>query len=668
MRRSFRLFAYLVVLFVAAPLSAQPPIIGVTGGYHYIWNTSQMPILAGSTDCGTFSNGTSNGFYGGLTFGYPFLDGLFEASAAVTYSSRPASLTARSSDNAQVLDPTTNTYVPFVRDNMYEAKLGYVMVDLGIRIHPLQDLPFYIRVGGDAGNPIVSSTFVQTEQVVSPDAVLFPGGLKQRVVGSGEIPQTNTSYGVSGTLGAEFMLSKNVSIAPEISYRRGLNSIAKNTEWSQSFASGGIHLRYRLDFDEDVPPPPAPPPPPPPPLPPPALKPPPIVVAAVVVPPVIIQSLSTQPLEINETVVTQTFPLLPYLFFDSASSAVRSRYVSSESTAAFAEQALPKQTLPIYYRMLDIVGKRMKTSQAKLVVTGTTDGMEGGTAEGRKKLAEERAKAVVLEMRKRWGLEESRFVLRAVEKPTVSSNDAYAEGVAENRKVELSSTDATLLAPVVHTRFNEYVPVLRQHDFTVTVKNPELAGSWVLNVRRAGVMLGTKSGPGQPPPTVTFDLTQEITDKIGPVMGLSDTLEATMTIQQTNGEPVESVRRFAVNKSVSTHEVSRLSLIVFDFDQSTISDVNRDMMKKVIASSARPTSVATIKGSTDKLGELAHNMDLSAARAQAVEQYLRSSAPFVKIESVSGIGPSELPYDNSLPEGRYYCRTVSLFIKTPLLR
>jgi outer membrane protein OmpA-like peptidoglycan-associated protein len=90
------------------------------------------------------------------------------------------------------------------------------------------------------------------------------------------------------------------------------------------------------------------------------------------------------------------------------------------------------------------------------------------------------------------------------------------------------------------------------------------------------------------------------------------------------------------------------------------------MMRYVIMQSAGQGSTASIKGSTDRLGELRYNVNLSTDRARAVEAYLRSVAPQVSIDSVTGVGPADLPYDNSLPEGRFYCRTVSLTITTPL--
>ena len=431
--------------------------------------------------------------------------------------------------------------------------------------------------------------------------------------------------------------------------------------WKQSFAGAGLQLRYRMFSDEIPAPEPTPPPlvveaPPPPP---PPAEPEPI--------PAVIASVRSQPLEMRETVVTQTYPLLPYIFFDSASTSLRSQYVGSDDVASFNEFQLPKQTLPIYYRMLDIVGARMKKNpRSVLTVTGTTDGIEASTSDQRIKLALARAESVVAYMQQRWGLSENRFVVRTTERPVLFSNEDYAQGIEENRRVELSANDGIVLDPVVHTRFNEYVPVQPHHDFAVIVRNPSQSRTWSLNVNHRERRIGERAGGEAPPAQISFDLTQEMTDKLGPMIGATDTLDAVLEIAQREGSPVNATTRFPVVKTVSNFEVSRLSLIVFDFDRADISEQNKEMMRRVVQSSSSEGSVASIVGSTDRLGELQHNMTLSTDRAQSVERFVRLIAPSLRISEVKGVGPAVLPYSNELPEGRFYCRTVSLTITTPL--
>ena len=204
-------------LILAPALCAQTTSIGVKGGYLYLWNTSSIPVIAGSGDCGQFSNGTASGFFGGLTGEYAIIGDLLELSGSVFYAHRPAQLVVQSQDNFEVLDPRTDTYVSLLREHVFTSNLGYVSVDLGVRSRPLPTIPVYIRAAFDAGNPIVDATYTQTEEIVAPDGVLFPDGTKRRTTGDGEFPGLGTSYGVSGGLGAVIPLGKNVELCPELS-------------------------------------------------------------------------------------------------------------------------------------------------------------------------------------------------------------------------------------------------------------------------------------------------------------------------------------------------------------------------------------------------------------------------------------------------------------------
>lgn len=118
--------------------------------------------------------------------------------------------------------------------------------------------------------------------------------------------------------------------------------------------------------------------------------------------------------------------------------------------------------------------------------------------------------------------------------------------------------------------------------------------------------------------------------------------------------------------SKNVFEVSRLSLIVFDFNRFDISNQNKRMMQQFVKDAIKSTSQTTITGTTDRLGEADYNIELSKSRALSVRDYLLSIQPTLQLKEVKGIGASILPFDNNVPEGRYYCRTVSIEVKTPV--
>jgi outer membrane protein OmpA-like peptidoglycan-associated protein len=116
--------------------------------------------------------------------------------------------------------------------------------------------------------------------------------------------------------------------------------------------------------------------------------------------------------------------------------------------------------------------------------------------------------------------------------------------------------------------------------------------------------------------------------------------------------------------------IERFSLILFGFDESQLSAGNdrsiqsaADMMLKV------PVTRVLIQGFTDEMGDRSHNDELSKARADNVrtqfEELLRAEGrnPSALDIHSQGRGSRELPYDNNLPEGRFFSRTVNITIE-----
>jgi outer membrane protein OmpA-like peptidoglycan-associated protein len=150
------------------------------------------------------------------------------------------------------------------------------------------------------------------------------------------------------------------------------------------------------------------------------------------------------------------------------------------------------------------------------------------------------------------------------------------------------------------------------------------------------------------------------------VMNQDDSVDITLYSQTTKGESFSTRTTKPIIKTNNTFEISRLSLIVFEYDQSSLSEKNKNMMKNFLNQEIMPESKVSITGSTDKLGEATYNLELSESRAKTVESFMRNIQPNINIISTKGIGASKMLFDNSLPEGRYYCRTVSIEVKNPI--
>jgi outer membrane protein OmpA-like peptidoglycan-associated protein len=624
---------------------------GVLGGISSIKNTSSLSIVPGTTDCGYLTGGNAQGIFGGIHLDYFVLDDYISLSGRLLYATRPATLTAVTA-NYLVLNQDLQ-YSPLTIEHNFTAE--YIIADFGLNFQPFQNFPVYCRTSFDIGDSQIKNSYLQYEKILSPINVLFPNNTKIRVTGSGSL-ETALSYGVNLALGAYIEFQPSLYINPEIHFRKGLNSILQNDQsWTISSIDASIGIMYRYhssvevidtQFINNVPliPPPSP--------------------IVNLIPPVAIGTISSNPLSIQETIVTQTFPLLPYIFFDSISTEVSSRYLIDNSS--FTESMLSKETLITYYNLINIIANRMKLyPQSSIVLTGTTDGKELSSIAKRTQLAQQRAESIKNLLVSQFFIDAKRIAVKHRDVPVSSSSDKYQEGIEENRRVEISSDNIELLQPVIHTKFQEFAPIYKTQMFKTSVDTPSIVNSWRLDISYKGKPISSVNKSGIPPEQLELELESKDLIALGNSIDISDSLDAFLTIKQDNDIEHISTCKLAINKTMNQFEISRLSLIVFDFDQSDISDINKSMMKSFVRDALKPNSVATITGSTDRLGEIEYNEELSANRANAVRDYLKGIQPSINIGSTKGIGASLLPFDNNLAEGRYYCRTVSVEVKTP---
>ena len=375
-------------------------------------------------------------------------------------------------------------------------------------------------------------------------------------------------------------------------------------------------------------------------------------------------------MRIDETVVTQTYPLLPYIFFDSTSAEISDKYTGQmtfRDKTEFDEQELPKKTLGIYYNLFDIVGHRMnKYPESKITVTGNSDGSEIEDPQARLALAKQRAEVIKDYLVKNWNIDESRISTSARDKPLLPTSNDYYEGYEENRRAEISAKDPRLLRPVIHSRFIENAINKDKVEFLVSSEPVQIRQFNIALKSKDGAILDHVYGEDSlPNGMIGIDLDWKLYDKlIDNTLG-EDSLLAEIQVVHTNGD-VESHKEYIqISRNTNQFEIGRLNLIVFDFDKSDISQQNKDMIENFIENSIKDDSRTRIIGSTDRLGEKRYNMRLSRDRANAVHKYLRGLNPNVTFSEIKGIGDQNLRYDNDTPEGRFYCRTVLIEVKTP---
>jgi outer membrane protein OmpA-like peptidoglycan-associated protein len=379
----------------------------------------------------------------------------------------------------------------------------------------------------------------------------------------------------------------------------------------------------------------------------------------------------------NPKVIVEEFtsfkvkPLLNYIFFEDNSSALPVKYQTLNKSQAEKFQVndlYSYETMEIYYNSLNVIGKRMTDNpKAKLKIVGCNS--DFGNEKGNKELSTKRATIVKDYLVNIWIIKDTRLTVEGRNLPEKASTPATdAEKSEENRRVEIYTDDYEILAPVflADTIRTSNPPIVR---FYPTVKSDAGVTSWKItanqdidNIQNSFV----KEGNTTPSSTIDWEVAKN--NSLTPKKPLP--INYTIKVKDQAGKEFETpvktlpfelvtiVRKREMG--IQDKKIENFSLILFDFDKSVISGTNKkivDMIKNRIT----PESIISIEGYTDRIGEDEYNMNLSEKRALTAKDAIGR-----KDAKVVGVGEGKLLYDNNIPEGRFYCRTVDIRIETPI--
>jgi outer membrane protein OmpA-like peptidoglycan-associated protein len=653
---------YKLLLILLTPLilisseTDKPLRLGVLLGGNYIQNETMLPIVNGDTCCGEFNDGYAASFYTGLSLNYEFLPKFISADIRFLFDSRPANLTVNTNDY-EVFNSLTQDYEKATVQNDLEATLNYFVFDLGFKIRPVSNIPIALRVGYDFSDASITKKYTQTRHIIDPSGVQINGNSIE-TVSEGDFNNLTVSQGLSGSLIGDIDLTETITLSPELSYRYPINSSMKDIDWFTTLFRAGATISVRLnsptkelvkEIQQDT------------------IKQieAPLITEKIEEPAEInsINNIGIDNLKITQTVVTQTYPILPYIFFDSTSYQLSNKYYYKGDTKNFSEQLLEKNSLRIYERLIDIIGHRLKVSDGGLTIKGFTDGRELTSINDRKTLAYNRANTVKEYLISKWGISPQKLMIETEDIPDQPTSSSYLEGLAENRRVELLPDDISLLKPIVHSQFMEYATDKNKLNVDLDTKSDAIK-DYTIIIEDNNNQLYTESKQSAIPNNYTINLDNKLTSKIAE--SDIDNLQLELLVTKHDGRIETKKIPFNVEKENNDFELGRLNLIVFDFDKSVISDANRNMIDKFIINNISNDSQIDIIGSTDFLGERLYNKDLSQKRADNVALYINTLLPDVKFNKVMGIGSENPKFDNSTPEGRFYCRTVLIEVKTPI--
>lgn len=684
--------------------------VGVYGGTNWNYHSADFAKLIGIPNCCPyFESGIGRGLSTGLLYE-------FSGTAPVRIGLRLGVQTLggmlRTDEQTMINLPSGPTVGTF------EHRLTGIFTNLGLETRllyqPIKNLQ--VAVGIRFGYNITSN-FEQIETLNGPGTFLDDMGndtkLRTRNAYSGPIPNANKVVlaGIFG-IGYELPLNSegNLRLVPEVNYSSRLTELVTNTQWRVDVLSLGLAIKYSKPTQPAIE----------------KIKREQKYIDTITVPRKNVvagailkgaeQRSSAQHAEIGREITTETLrrtdtllapmpntiassitavgidsmgreirnpviriteytsnrldPLLNYIFFRDNSAELPMRYkrVSKIAAQTFEVNDLFRDsTLDIYYSVLNIVGSRMvEYPNATLKIVGCNAGI--GTEKDNNALSQSRAEAVRDYLRDTWSIASDRLMVEVRGLPTAPSVPIDdLEKAEENRRVELVSSDERITESVYIRKVDRSTSIPRVR-FYVRANAPDGLDMWSVTAsqRMEGGSGFTASGTTSVPANIDWYLERDqkvipqTTARVYATLHVTDSVgnAAYATDSSLQVEVVSlSDQRF---QRIGGYEVERFSLILFDFDKATIDGANLKIVE-IVKRSIRKNSEIEIVAYTDRTGLATHNTALSQRRAQATKLALGNTTA-----SAKGIGADVLLYDNNLPEGRFYCRTVTITVRTPV--
>jgi outer membrane protein OmpA-like peptidoglycan-associated protein len=379
--------------------------------------------------------------------------------------------------------------------------------------------------------------------------------------------------------------------------------------------------------------------------------------------------------------VKETFALRNSVFFDMGSTEIPGRYVhlSKNEANSFREaqlqaaqpenlsQGRAARQMAVYHNILNIIGDRMREN------IGSTITLSGASnddpAEGLK-LAETVQKYLV----NSFGINPARITVEGRDKPVIPSEQPGAtrelallrEG---DRRVDIVTTSPALLLQVGGSTS----PFLKPIEIIAVLEDP-LDSHLIFNVAGADTLLSSWN--------------IQVTDKMGnmqhygpytknqaSVSGktiLGDSREGeykiVMTGQRKSGIAVTQETSVRMVKRDDPKQEGLRYSILFDFDKSKGIASYEKFLTEVVTPLIPENGSVIIHGHTDIIGDEKHNHSLSYERAVGVQQIIESAIlkagkKGIKFETFGfGKDATVAPFENVLPEERFYNRTVIIDI------
>lgn len=652
-------------------LTKEPPRIGLFGNYSFALNSASFTNLPGvSNCCPEFTGGAGSGFFAGLVYIAP-INPTWLLDMRMHYGAYSVTMVESQTLPIKTLDGSTvNAQI----DHSLKGSFAQIGIEPMVGYRLTQD--FSLRAGIMAGYRVAAS-YEQSETLVQPLNATFETGSRKRNSAEGNIKASNNLV-LGLTLGASYDLALNSNrtmfLSPEVLITLSPLDVVNNVSWKVQHIRAGFALTfippevaYSLDESQlydvarrtPLPTKGAP--------------------GVTFVPNIdatgiteegrtaITQGIRTEELgiRIEEFASTRIRPILPYVFFDQNASNVPARYrtlTQYQVTSYSLDDFYNLDAMVTYRQMLNIVGKRMTVnSSSSITLTGCADESEDKAAGN---IPLQRVESVKSYLVNTWGIAPNRISVETRGLPATPSNINEEDGRAENRRVEITSSDITILAPLTSTdTMRVFEPIGMRFLPSIDPRLP--IASWTIFVSEDHRIIRTFHAGDPIPASVDW----RIAEQSMLIQRGTRNLEYLLVVQDSTGTVVPSETRNIQVSEVTLKDkkrsggtdktIDRYSLILFGIDKADLTNEHQALVNTIKGRIA-PNSQVKVISYTDRSGADDYNQQLSEQRAKAVVNALGTPNA-----TVMGLGERLPLYDNTLPEGRFYSRTVEVTVETP---
>jgi outer membrane protein OmpA-like peptidoglycan-associated protein len=371
-------------------------------------------------------------------------------------------------------------------------------------------------------------------------------------------------------------------------------------------------------------------------------------------------------LQIEEFLQFHAHPLLGYIFFGRNESNLPSKYaqITKEQTVDYELNNLfGLDDIEVNHNILNILGKRLREySNANIIITGCNNDVD--SEKDNLNLSKSRAETIKNYLVTVWTINPSRIKTEGRGLPGIPSTNKSEDGREENSRAEITSdvpevtdvfvaNDTTRIATPPEIRFKLKTTTaspIKKFELIIYQNDIPLHGFEGENIDLVDHVDWDLTNHQNKMPR--FNTPLRIKLSLENILGDKKIIETTLPTQ---------IRTVAQKKLEHASDViiDRFNLVLFNFGKSDITREHERILTS-LRSRLKPTSQITIEGYTDRTGTPTSNLRLATSRAQATADALgRDDA------KVIGIGDRRLLFPNLSPEGRFFCRTVQITVKTP---